>query len=129
MDIESANSKFISDTKLTQYIIKMENLFCCTDLQPFRPRTVDHEFKFTSFMTWGMKYQNGTTASFSSSTKTFTYAIQLVKQVNYGALESKRYFVPVSGTLLDHVEIREQDLLDANFEKVNSYVSLFDPRL
>ena len=98
----------------------MENLFCCTNLQPFRPTKVDHELKFTSFMRWGKKYQNGTTLSSTSSAESFTYAIQLVKQVNYGPLESKRYFVPATGILQDYVEIKEKDLIDADFEKVNS---------
>lgn len=50
------------------------------------------------------------------------FAIQLVQQVNYGPLESKRYFVPVEGSEAEFVEIREQDLIQANFQKLNACV-------
>lgn len=50
------------------------------------------------------------------------FAIQLVQQVNYGPLESKRYFVPVEGNEAEFIEIREQDLIQANFQKLNAYV-------
>jgi hypothetical protein len=44
-------------------------------------------------------------------------AIQIVKQVNYGPLESKRYFVQHNGQF---VEVTEHWLVDANFEKLNT---------
>ncbi|TVY84655.1 hypothetical protein LSUE1_G000514 [Lachnellula suecica] len=96
----------------------MESLLCCTNLEPFRPRKVDHELKFTSFMSWGKKQQKIEETSPATSNDNFAYAIQLVKQVNYGALESKRYFVPAGENF---AEIKERELIDANFEKVNSY--------
>jgi len=50
------------------------------------------------------------------------YAIQVVQQVNYGALESKRYFVAteIDGVQAWH-EIQESDLIEANYEKLNAY--------
>ena len=48
------------------------------------------------------------------------YAIQLVRQVNYGPLESKRYFIPVSGKDNEFVEVVENDLIQASFQKLNS---------
>lgn len=48
------------------------------------------------------------------------YAVQLVRQVNYGPLESKRYFVPGDGD--EFVEVSESSLVQANFQKLNSYV-------
>lgn len=47
------------------------------------------------------------------------YAIQLVKQINYGPQESIRYFV-LGGTDTDFTEATEHSLIKSNFEKVNS---------
>ncbi|KAK8088429.1 MFS multidrug transporter [Apiospora hydei] len=49
------------------------------------------------------------------------FAIQLVRQVNYGSLESKRYFAPTSASPSEFVEVAEDDLIQANFQKLNSY--------
>ena len=52
------------------------------------------------------------------------YAVQFVRQVNFGAIEAKRYFIPrkeESGAQTGFVEVTEQDLIAANFQKLNSY--------
>ena len=54
------------------------------------------------------------------------YAIQLVRQINYGPLESTRYFVPASNGS-DFAEATEDDLLKSNFEKLNSYLIMNSP--
>ncbi len=105
-------------------------IFCCTNLQPYRPRTLDHELKFTDFMCWAKRVTPSSEcdaatkpAIKSSTANNFPYAIQLVRQVNYGELESKRYFVPIDKGLSgirDFLELNEQDLINANFAKVNS---------
>jgi hypothetical protein len=48
---------------------------------------------------------------------TVTLAIQVVKQVNYSPLESKRYFVHAGDAF---VEVTEQWLIEANFQKLNT---------
>ena len=49
-----------------------------------------------------------------------TFAVQVVKQTNYGPLDNKRYFVTDSdGTF---AEVTEQWLIDADFEKLNTSV-------
>jgi hypothetical protein len=48
------------------------------------------------------------------------YAVQLVRQINYGPLESKRYFIPSEDKDEAFVEVTEKDLLTANFQKLNS---------
>lgn len=49
------------------------------------------------------------------------YAVQVVQQVNYGPLESKRYFVSGDGGRgTNFYEITEGDLIQANFEKLNA---------
>lgn len=48
--------------------------------------------------------------------------VQVVRQVNFGSLESKRYFVstPSSAGSVSFREITENDLIQANYEKLNS---------
>lgn len=48
------------------------------------------------------------------------YAVQLVRQVNYGPLESRRYFIPIESRDEAFAEISEQQLIQANFQKLNS---------
>ncbi len=48
------------------------------------------------------------------------FVVQLVHQVNYGPLESKRYFAKTPGMGAAFTEVTEQDLINANYEKVNS---------
>lgn len=48
------------------------------------------------------------------------FAVQLVRQVNYGPLESKRYFVPNGSNDGGFIEISEDDLIQANFQKLNA---------
>ncbi|KFX91472.1 hypothetical protein O988_07741 [Pseudogymnoascus sp. VKM F-3808] len=103
------------------------NVFCCSNLQPYRPKTLDHEPKFTDFISWAKRASLGTSCAgekssdTSRTTERYPYAVQLVRQVNYGPLESKRYFVPQVNPARDFVEVTVEDLVDANFEKVNSY--------
>ncbi|KFZ18903.1 hypothetical protein V502_03903 [Pseudogymnoascus sp. VKM F-4520 (FW-2644)] len=99
------------------------NVFCCYNLQPYRPKTLDHEAKFTDFISWAKRASIGKScvADTPGATEHYPYAIQLVRQVNYGRLESKCYFVPQDNPARDFVEITADDLVDANFEKVNSY--------
>jgi hypothetical protein len=47
------------------------------------------------------------------------YVIQLVRQVNYGPIEFKRYFARMEGTAF--VEVSERDLIAGNFKKLNTY--------
>jgi hypothetical protein len=57
----------------------------------------------------------------SSLTSNASYAIQLVRQVNYGPQESIRYFFPANNSFC---EASKDDLLKLNFEKVNSYLTI-----
>lgn len=63
----------------------------------------------------------------SSPVSSAPYAIQLVRQINYGPQESIRYFVPASdGSYF--TEATEDDLLKLNFEKLNSYLIMNSPK-
>jgi hypothetical protein len=46
--------------------------------------------------------------------------VQLVRQVNYGPLESKRYFVSNADASDAFVEVTEQWLVENNLQKLNS---------
>lgn len=99
----------------------MASLFCCSSIQPYRPQRLDHEPKFTSFMSWAKSHPGEASSSESGlSDENPLYAVQLVRQVNFGALESKRYFVPLSGQSDSYKEVSEKDLIQNNFQKLNS---------
>ncbi|KAG8413821.1 hypothetical protein J3458_012312 [Metarhizium acridum] len=49
------------------------------------------------------------------------FAVQLVRQKNYGALESKKYFIPDRDNPNGSLEVVEDDLIQANFQKLNTY--------
>lgn len=101
----------------------MREVFCCSNMEPYRPRRLDHEPKFTAFMTWA----GSVTTSLTSNDRrapvsSAPYAVQIVRQVNFGPQESIRYFIPAGGGSV-FAEATEDDLLKANFEKLNSYLS------
>ncbi|CAH0044529.1 unnamed protein product [Clonostachys solani] len=101
----------------------MASLFCCNAVVPYRPQRLDHEEKFRAFMEWA-KFPRASSVQdedgyFSRTSPSF--AVQLVRQVNYGPLEAKRYFVPEQGGTDNFVEVSEKDLIEGNFEKLNSY--------
>lgn len=99
----------------------MSSIFCCPSINPYRPRKLDHEDKFEAFMQWTKLESSPTLDLASVGADTVPYAVQLVKQVNFGPQESIRYFAP-AGTGSQFVEVAEGDLIDWNFEKLNSYV-------
>jgi hypothetical protein len=132
----------------------MTTLFCCSSPEPFRPRYLQHEAKFHAFKKWAeyprsssvttsvdisTDTNNPATASTSIETTTdpntaisnligpsTPYAVQFVRQVNYGPVESKRYFIPSPSPspTTEFIEITEHDLIAANYQKLNSYVEL-----
>ncbi|GME61652.1 mfs multidrug transporter [Neofusicoccum parvum] len=106
----------------------MSTLFCCSNVKPYRPVTLAHEPKFRAFMRWAaFPRETATQPSDEQSSKLASlnhpHVIQLVKQVNYGALESTRYFAPTEGEDEEQafLEITEADLIAANYKKLNTY--------
>ncbi|OTB01877.1 hypothetical protein M426DRAFT_14031 [Hypoxylon sp. CI-4A] len=97
------------------------DIFCCTSISPFRPRMLDHEAKFTDFMRWA-RAQKSSAHDDSSATvvSSAPYAVQLVRQINYGPQESVRYFAPLNGGS-SFIEATEDDLVKSNFKKLNSF--------
>ena len=105
----------------------MSAIFCCSSISPYRPRQLDHEANLRSFVHWASLQTTALVPVDGSLVSSAPYAIQLVKQVNYGPQESTRYFFPASNGS-DFAESTEDDLLDANFGKVNSYVIMNSPK-
>ncbi|KAK6597669.1 hypothetical protein ACHAQE_007197 [Botrytis cinerea] len=106
----------------------MTTLFCCDSPESFRPQKLTHQQKFTSFKAWAdhprsssITTPNDPGDASNPITPTTPYAIQFVRQVNYGPLESKRYFIPDTNSPGDFIEISEQHLILANYQKLNSY--------
>jgi hypothetical protein len=70
----------------------MSSVFCCFNKQPYKNRTLSHESNFRTFMLWASyPKENNITDDFPSAADV-TFAVQVVKQTNFGPLDSKRYF-------------------------------------
>jgi hypothetical protein len=102
----------------------MSSLFCCSSVRPYKNQFISHESKFRTFMAWAEfpKESNIVISDTPTSNTDSLFVVQLVRQVNYGPLESKRYFVmsPNFTAGETFVEVREQWLVDANMQKLNS---------
>jgi len=104
----------------------MASLFCCSASKPYRHAFLLHEDKFEAFMAWAKfpKESSPSTGDVDEKIDLIVvkppFAIQLVRQVNYGPLESKRYFIPVDGNDNEFIEVVGDDLIQANFRKLNS---------
>lgn len=102
----------------------MSSLFCCDYIKPYKAQRTDHETKFLDFVAWTKRVVKDSDLSSDSDTvdKVPSYTIQLVRQVNYGPLESKRYFAYFDQIGEGFIEVSENFLIEANFQKVNSCV-------
>jgi hypothetical protein len=109
----------------------MSTLFCCGSTKPYRPQVLQHEAKFRQFLSWAQfpkeaSKQDPADADGPAPTAhdlaalNVSFVVQLVRQVNFGPLESKRYFARVEGQAEDFVEVEEGDLVKANFQKLNA---------
>ncbi len=78
------------------------------------------------FLNWARTSQAASTNEIPNVTEILSsnnyscFVVQLVRQVNYGPLESKRYFAKTPGMGAVFTEVTEQDLINANYAKVNS---------
>ncbi len=103
----------------------MFSLFCCSSIKPYRPQHLLHQTKFTAFLAWAKFPRTAAPNTGGDGKVDMTelkpeFAVQLVQQVNYGPLESKRYFVSVEGKDAEFIEVVENDIIQANFQKLNS---------
>ncbi|KUJ21224.1 uncharacterized protein LY89DRAFT_550680, partial [Mollisia scopiformis] len=103
----------------------MEPIFCCSSIRPYRPQKLSHEAKFTAFMEQATALATIVPTTFDAVAllnKETSYVVQVVRQVNYGAVEWKKHFAytKVDGGS-NFQEVSEKDLIDANYQKLNSY--------
>ncbi|KAH7251377.1 hypothetical protein BKA59DRAFT_524613 [Fusarium tricinctum] len=100
----------------------MSSLFCCSSIEPYRSQYLSHQSKFNNFMAWAsFPRESSPEGDVNMSNAAPTFAAQLVRQVNFGPLESKNYLIPTDTTETGFFEITEGDLIQANFQKVNTY--------
>lgn len=97
----------------------MSALLCCNGLQPYRAIRTEHDSKFTRFMAWAAYPQESAPPQGEITLDEDTYVIQMVRQVNFGPVEAKRYLAPGPSSN-NFIEVQERDLINANFSKVNS---------
>jgi hypothetical protein len=100
----------------------MAPIFCCTQINPFKPTRTDHEAKFETLLTWAQGADTTPEADtdiIELLENPSAFVLQIVRQVNYGPLEFKRYFT-ASKDGSGFVELTEKALIDANFQKLNS---------
>lgn len=104
----------------------MSTIFCCSSIRPYKAKALSHEAKFTNFMAWAAfpRESDSKSSDDAASITAPPYVVQIVKQVNFGPLEGKRYFALNAGGSGDEafVEVPEKWLIDANFQKLNTYV-------
>ncbi|KAL7779010.1 hypothetical protein CFE70_008513 [Pyrenophora teres f. teres 0-1] len=98
----------------------MTSIFCCSNTRGYKNRTLSHEPKFLAFLTWANYLQESSIvpADAAPLPSNASFAVQVVKQINYGPLDGKRYFVAADDGAF--VEVTEQWLINANFEKLNT---------
>jgi hypothetical protein len=112
---------------LITLLAAMDPIFCCSQIQPYMARRLDHELKFEDFLAWAQELNSESSIDEQDHQTVLeqgSLVVQIVRQVNYGPLESKRYFVKTptisaSGASTFR-EINENDLIQANFQKLNS---------
>jgi hypothetical protein len=98
----------------------MPSIFCCSNTQSYKNCTLSHESKFRPFKSWASYPKASNITEDLPSAADATLAVQVVKQTNFGPLDSKRYFVTTGDDAF--VEVFEQRLIDANFQKLNTWV-------
>jgi hypothetical protein len=96
----------------------MSSVFCCFNTQPYKNSTLSHEYNSQTFTSWASyPTESGITDDLPSAGDV-TFAVQVVKQTNFGPLDSKRYFATTDDDAF--IEVTEQWLIDANFQKLNT---------
>lgn len=96
----------------------MSHVFCCFKVTPYKSHILAHEPKFREYLSWGHYPKESSVDERGVQPLDDTYVVQVVRQVNYGPLESKRYFLETGSDMF--VEVDEKWLIDANFAKLNA---------
>jgi hypothetical protein len=93
----------------------MSAIFCCSDVRPYKNSRPSHETNFQYFLSWGSFHKESSVLDISNIEPVdYAYVVQVVRQVNFGPLEGKRYFITTTGEPAQFVEIDEKWLIDAS---------------
>ncbi|KAJ7127943.1 hypothetical protein C8R44DRAFT_873718 [Mycena epipterygia] len=91
------------------------------DLASYRERRIDEQAKFAAFL----DFVDKSALARTSARDTSEFAIQLITQVNFGALISKCYFATAALAGGDgaaaFVEVTEAQMLEMNLKKANAF--------
>lgn len=105
----------------------MSSIFCCSQVGPYKSRFLSHESRFQEFVQWAAfpvasSVEEHKDSALLLSELEYPYVVQVVRQVNYGPIESKRYFVATKGKdgKEPFIEVTEDQLIQENYEKLNS---------
>ncbi|KAI0789185.1 hypothetical protein C8Q75DRAFT_766887 [Abortiporus biennis] len=74
----------------------MSTLFCCTAREQYKPRTVVHELTLNSFVGWS-KFPKQSICESDELNQNVDYVIELLRQIDFGPEESRRYFLVMKG--------------------------------
>lgn len=95
----------------------MSYILCCPNDQAYKSQILGHESEFRQFLSWG-RYPKQSSVGGTVEMTDNTHVVQVIRQINYGLLEFKRYFLKTnSGTF---VEVDEKWLINAKFQKQNA---------
>ena len=92
------------------------HLLCCSNIQPTKLPSPEHEQTFTEFTKWALTTNAtsiGLTEPFESSV-----CMQLIRRAKRGPIQSIQYFVP-SNKHGDFEEVYIDDIADANFMNIH----------
>jgi len=99
----------------------MSNILVALDLVPYKNIRTDHEGKFSNFLVFMGRPELAKSSQLDRS----AYAIQLVSQVDRGAVLSKRYFVSAAlcgeAESVEFKEVNESEIAALGLEKCNSF--------
>jgi hypothetical protein len=99
----------------------MDSVFCCASIQPYRSQNLSHGAKFIAFIKQATSPSTPTPPKLENALGDSTpYLIQVVCQIKFGPIEWKKYFARLKDSK-NSIEVSEDDLINANFRKLNLY--------
>lgn len=105
-----AIEKSIASDELNQ---ESRKVFCCKQTFFYKPTHTDHEDLFKSFI----EFENN--GKIPLPTRDDQRGLQVVKQVNFGPIEEKRYFA-----LPGFEEVSENEFNEMGYKRLNSFKNL-----
>ncbi|KAL4244108.1 hypothetical protein ABKN59_010734 [Abortiporus biennis] len=103
----------------------MSTLFCCTAREQYKPRTVVHESTLNSFVKWS-KFPKQSICESDEATlrelnQNVDYVIELLRQIDFGSEESRRYFLVMKGPDEPFVEVMKEFVDAEGYKEAKSF--------